>query len=99
MMTSATRFSSKPHCLGVPARLTSWSSPHRVLDQHISRTSHVKSMAGAAFKERIGFATQTIGVSGKPIYQPGERIDSSEVPQGYGGSVPRVPGRRITGLL
>jgi hypothetical protein len=30
--------------------------------------------AGGAPKAYIGLATQTIGVSGKPIYQPSERI-------------------------
>src|SRR5437870_5549563 len=34
----------------------------------------VKSTTGEASKEHVGFATQTIGVSGKPIYQPSERI-------------------------
>src|SRR5439155_15352238 len=59
------------------------NNPHHVLDEHISSTGAVKSTTVvAALKVRVGSATQTIGVSGKPIYQPSERIeDSSEVPQ------------------
>src|SRR5438093_8619902 len=40
--------------------------------RHISCTIGRKSTPVAVFEEYIGLATQTIGVSGKPIYQPSE---------------------------
>src|SRR5437867_11037798 len=47
-------------------------SPGTTMFRYISSTQPGEHTSNVAFKKYVGFATQTIGMSGKPIYQPSE---------------------------